>query len=429
MRPTLLLLQRVVLTPVKTIKALSLTCILLSGVGHAKTPIETSSTPEELTAESFATCLPKLATKAKQAGINEATIARGLTNAEFIPNVIKYDRNQPEFVRTFPNYISKRVTDWRINKGRDLLVTHKELLQSLYEEYGIPQRYIVAFWGLETNFGGIKGKMPIIDSLATLACDYRRSEFFTKELIHSLQLMQREALPKEQMIGSWAGAMGHTQFMPSAYLQYAKDGDNDGKVDLWNSVPDALTSAAHFLKNLGWQAGYRWGREVKLPEGFDYSLIGRDKSRTLSQWSEMGVARTNGANLGSSDLKSSLLLPAGHKGPAFIVYKNFDVIMRWNFSEFYAISVGYLADRLAGAGRFTAPLPDLPNYSIAQVKDLQNKLNQLGFDVGTADGIMGPATRRGIQGFQSANQFIADGFPAPELFDAVAQAASASSVL
>lgn len=413
----------------KTLKALGLSCILISGFSNAQTATEQPTKPADLTAKTFAACLPKLSQQAKQAGIDDSTIARGLSNAQFIPNVIKYDRNQPEFVRTFPNYISKRVTDWRINKGRDLLAKHKDLLQNLYEEYGIPQRYIVAFWGLETNFGGIKGKMPIIDSLATLACDYRRSEFFTKELIHSLELMQREALPKEQMIGSWAGAMGHTQFMPSAYLQYAKDGDNDGKVDLWNSVPDALTSAAHFLKNLGWQAGYRWGREVIIPEGFDYSLIGRDKSKTLAQWSELGVSRTNGASLGDSDLKSSLLLPAGHKGPAFIVYKNFDVIMRWNFSEFYAISVGYLADRLTGAGRFSAPLPDLPNYSIAQVKDLQMKLNQLGFDVGTADGIMGPATRRGIQGFQSANEFIADGFPAPELFDAVSQAANSSSVL
>ncbi|MBE1298632.1 MAG: lytic murein transglycosylase [Alteromonadaceae bacterium] len=413
----------------KTLKALGLSCILISGFGNAQTATEQQTIPADLTAETFAACLPELSQKAKQAGIDDSTIARGLSNAQFIPNVIKYDRNQPEFVRTFPNYISKRVTDWRINKGRDLLAKHKDLLQDLYEEYGIPQRYIVAFWGLETNFGGIKGKMPIIDSLATLACDYRRSEFFTKELIHSLELMQREALPKEQMIGSWAGAMGHTQFMPSAYLQYAKDGDNDGKVDLWNSVPDALTSAAHFLKNLGWQAGYRWGREVILPEGFDYSLIGRDKSKTLAQWSELGVSRTNGASLGNSDLKSSLLLPAGHKGPAFVVYKNFDVIMRWNFSEFYAISVGYLADRLTGAGHFSVPLPDLPNYSIAQVKDLQMKLNQLGFDVGTADGIMGPATRRGIQGFQSANEFIADGFPAPELFDAVSEAANSSSVL
>lgn len=386
-------------------------------------PDLTKSYPE-VTEEVFQTCKKEFANRAIAQGISENTVNSALAAATLQSKVIEYDRNQPEFVRTFPDYLSKRVNDWRINKGREMLKEHRALLQSLTQQYGIPAHYLVAFWGLETNFGQYKGKMPIIGSLATLACDQRRAEFFTKELLKALQLIDKESIDHQQMVGSWAGAMGHTQFMPSAYLKYALDGDNDGKADLWNSVPDALTSAANFLENLGWQPGFRWGREVKLPDDFDYTLIGRNTKKTLTQWQALGLTKADGSALGEADIQSSVLLPAGHQGPAFIVYDNFAVIMRWNFSEFYAIAVGHLADRLIGTGELIQPLPELPVYSIADMRNLQVNLNSLGFDVGKPDGILGPATRSGIQGFQSANNMVADGFPSPTVIEKVQQLAT-----
>lgn len=372
-----------------------------------------------LTQEEFGQCIASLQLKAGEAGVSENRIQKVLGSAQFLPKVISYDRNQPEFVKTFPGYLSKRVNDWRITKGREMAKKHKALLSSLTKKYGIPAHYLVSFWGLETNFGSYKGKMPIIDSLATLACDKRRSAFFTKELILALRLMDRENIANEAMVGSWAGAMGHTQFMPSAYTQYAVDGDGDGKIDLWNSEEDALTSAANFLQNLGWQTGIKWGREVRLSEEVVYQLTGRDNGFSVTEWASKGVTRADGSNLGSSEIKGSLLVPSGHEGPAFLVYKNFNVILGWNNSEYYAIAVGYLADRIIGKPKLVRALPQLEDYAIAELKGLQESLNRLGFDVGDADGILGPATRKGVRQFQSNTDMIADGFPDKEVFDAV----------
>lgn len=401
---------------------LTLTMCLAASLPALASSLENPSDPNKLplvTEESFLQCKNQFAQLATESGVSSSTIKDALMTATLVSKVIEYDRNQPEFVRTFPTYLTKRVTQWRIDKGRQLLKEHRNLLAKLHQQYGIPPHYLVSFWGLETNFGSYKGKMPIIGSLATLACDQRRSEFFTKELIQALQLIDRESLDTQEMVGSWAGAMGHTQFMPSAYIRYAKDGDGDGKADLWNSIPDALTSAANFLQGLGWTPGFRWGREVQLPHNFDYSLAGRNTRHTLTQWQSFGVTRVDEKALGRGETKGSILVPSGHQGPAFLVYDNFAVIMKWNFSEFYAIAVGYLADRLSGAAPLTSPLPNLPNYSIKQVQELQANLNHLGFDVGTADGILGPATRKGIQGFQVANKMVADGFPSPQVFETV----------
>lgn len=361
--------------------------------------------------EQFSQCIAALQVKANEVGIDPVTNKEVLGNARFLPKIISYDRNQPEFVQSFASYLHKRVNDWRIKKGRQLLKENSELLRSLTQQYGIPAHYLVAFWGLETNFGSYKGKMPIIDSLATLACDTRRSEFFSKELLLALKLYDRENLNVETMVGSWAGAMGHTQFMPSAYLQYAVDGDGDGKVNLWNSESDALSSAANFLRSLGWKSGYIWGREVTLADNFDYQLAGREQQYTLSQWTDYGVSRVDGTSLGDSQLKASLLVPAGHKGPAFLVYENFNVIMRWNFSESYALAVGYLADRIAGKKPLSTPVPSTPDYPVDRMRKIQAALNELGFNVGEVDGVFGPATRKGLQMYQASIDRVADGFP------------------
>lgn len=379
--------------------------------------------------ETFQQCIVRLQDRATEEGVSDAIRDDVLGQAKFLEKVIGYDRNQPEFVQTFPGYLSKRVNKWRIDKGREMLAKHRELLSDLTRKYGVPSHYLVSFWGLETNFGSYKGKMPIIDSLATLACDQRRSEFFSRELMLALLLMERESLTTEVMLGSWAGAMGHTQFMPSAYTAYAIDGDGDGKVNLWDSEQDALTSAANFLQHLGWQNGFKWGREVRLPDGFDYQLSGRGTKKTLTEWQALGVTRANGKPLGESDINASILVPSGHEGPVFLVYKNFDVILGWNNSEYYAFAVGYLADRITGKPNLVRPLPDLSDYAISELKTLQESLNTLGFDVGEADGILGPATRKGVRQFQASINQIADGFPDKDVFDAVAEALGSSQQL
>ena len=396
-------------------------CSLLFIAGIMLSPMIHANPDTSPESQSFEQCIEKLQLTAEQQGVSSQS-QQVLSNARYLEKVIGYDRNQPEFMQTFPDYLNKRVNKWRINKGRALLAKHGDLLNKLNREHGVPAHYLVAFWGLETNYGAYKGKMPIIDSLATLACDERRSAFFTEELLTALKLMDRESLEVEQMLGSWAGAMGHTQFMPSAYIKYARDGDNDGKVDLWNSEADALTSAANFLKHLGWKGGFRWGREVKVPEGFDYGLSGKDQPLALSEWADKGITKPDNTGLGGSHIEASLLVPAGHTGPSFLVYHNFDVIMGWNRSESYALAVGYLADRISGAPALSQKLPTLTRYMVEQIKNLQSHLNQLGIDVGEADGIFGPATRKGVRTFQLKHARVADGFPDPGLFVLLEQA-------
>jgi membrane-bound lytic murein transglycosylase B len=361
----------------------------------------------------FDACLTEKKAEAIAAGVTSQRAEQEFANMQFIPRVIELDRSQPEFVSTFPSYFSKRVNQWRIDKGREKYAEHKAFIATLNEKYGVPSHYLISFWGLETNYGGYKGNMSTLDSLATLACEPRRATFFTQELFLALKLMDREGLTRSQMQGSWAGAMGHTQFMPTAYTNYAIDGDGDGVVNLWESEKDALASAAHFLWKLGWTPGQRWGREVKLPSNFDYALSGGQR-KTVSEWAQLGVTKADGESLGDSDILAKLLVPAGASGPAFLTYANFNTILRWNNSEFYGIAVGQLANRIIGQDAIVAPLPDLPTYSIAQMASVQRQLNALGFDVGGADGIIGPATRKGLRAFQTANNLIADGFPSQE---------------
>lgn len=365
----------------------------------------------------FAQCVNELQLQAQSQGINPTVISKHLGHISHNIKVIEFDRRQPEFSESFANYFNKRVNTWRISKGQQMLKQHQKLLLNLQATYGIPPQYLMAFWGLETNFGSYKGKMSIIRSLVTLACDQRRRDFFTKELMLALKLAEREDLNSDTMLGSWAGAMGHTQFMPSAYMRYAVDGDGDGKINLWDSIPDALTSAANFLKNLGWKSGFRWGREVSLADNFQYQHSGINSAKPINRWGEIGVTKTNGKPIANADIEAALLVPAGHKGPAFLVYDNFSVIMRWNHSQFYAIAVGRLADRISGAGQLHRPAVKTPNLTATQMLSLQQKLIALGFDVGKPDGIMGPATQKGLREYQYSQKMVADGFPDSTVFN------------
>lgn len=365
----------------------------------------------------FEECKLQLQEKAIAAGVSAKTAQEVMTGVKHIDRVIELDRRQPEFTTTFADYLNRRVNDARVNKGRELIEEHSELLARVTEATGVPAPYLLAFWGLETNFGSYFGKMSVPDSLTTLACDARRSTFFTAQLIAALRIIDEGAIPVEQMEGSWAGAMGHVQFMPTVFLKHAVDADGDGRRDLWNSLPDALMSAGRFLQSMNWDGDYRWGREVLLPENFDYSLAD-GRRLELSKWRELGITDAFGKPLGREDISAALVVPAGHSGPAFLAYHNFKVIMGWNRSEFYAIAVGHLADRIAGAGLLQNPPPeDTPALSRDTVLELQAALNERGYEAGKPDGITGPATRSAIRKYQHDEGLIADGFPGQELLD------------
>lgn len=370
--------------------------------------------PGTLAQPAFDACLDRLRSAAVAGGISAATADSILPNVRQLPRVVAADRDQPEFVDTFAQYLGRRVTANRVSMGRTMLERHKALLDRKAAEYGVPPQIIVALWGLETDYGRVIGDVPVFDSLATLACDGRRGDYFTTEFVNALRIVER-GIDAGTMIGSWAGAMGHTQFMPSNYLAYAVDGDGDGVVDLWRSVEDAFASAANLLKTFGWKPGWRWGREVRLPENFDYALAGRDRARPLAEWRALGVRTTSGEPVPALDEEAAVLVPAGHRGPAFLVYGNFAAIMRWNASEFFALTVGHLSDRIAGGGELAVPPPNDARLTRDQIAAVQRRLNELGFDSGEPDGIVGTATRRAVRDWQQRNNLIADGHVDAEL--------------
>jgi membrane-bound lytic murein transglycosylase B len=362
--------------------------------------------------DEFLGCIGQLQSRARLEKIPSRLVDEVLPKLRYQPRVIELDRSQPEFTQTFADYLNRRVTPGRIRYGRALLAKYDQFLSDLSRSYGVAGHYLIAFWGLETNFGHYLGNVPTLDALATLACDPRRSAFFTDELMQALRLLERESLTPEQLRGSWAGAMGHTQFMPSAYIDHAVDGDRDGQINLWRSELDALASGANFLQNLGWQTKHPWGREITLPVDFPYGESGLKNPKPQRYWLRLGVRSADGGELADTDLEASVLLPAGHTGPAFLVYPNFNVILSWNRSEFYALSVGLLADRLRGAPPLRRP-PSEQEVALRRstIEDLQRQLNRLSFDAGPVDGVMGSLTQAALREFQAANGIIADGYP------------------
>jgi membrane-bound lytic murein transglycosylase B len=369
-----------------------------------------------LAQDGFEQCVSRLERDAIERGISAATVQRILPNVSPLERVIRADRSQPEFVQTFGRYVSSRVTDQRVAAGRALYTEYREFLSELTDSTGVPGQYLVAFWGLESNFGGVLGNVPVFNSLATLACDQRRGAYFTTELINAMRIVDQGQVAPERMIGSWAGAMGQTQFMPSVYLDHATDGDRDGVADVWSSAPDALASAASYLASLDWRSEFRWGREVLLPDDFDFALAGRDRPQALTAWRALGIRDVAGNPVAALEISGRVIVPAGSAGPAFLVYDNFDAIMRWNRSEFFAISVGHLADRIAGSGPLSRMPPNGNILSREKLQALQASLESAGYDPGPADGILGSGTRTAIRSFQQDNALVADGYPSAALF-------------
>ena len=298
-------------------------------------------------AEEFNTWLDTLKIEARSKGISQSTIESSLSGIKPIPRVIELDRKQPEFTLTFEEYLGRVVSDRRIRIGKAKLVEHKKLLAEISIKYGVQPRYIVALWGIETDFGRITGGFPVISSLATLAYDGRRSKFFRKELFLALKIVDKGHITAKDMLGSWAGAMGQNQFMPSSFHAYAVDYNRDGSKDIWKTLPDIFASIANYLSKSGWQGDQTWGRAVRLPDKFSSKLLGRKIKKGLNQWHELGVRKLSGKNLPKRNLISSIIRPEkGMVGPAFVVYHNYGVLLKWNRSNYFATAVGTLSDKI-----------------------------------------------------------------------------------
>lgn len=366
----------------------------------------------------FQTWLDGFRQQAAGQGISAATLDAALTGLQPLDQVIESDRKQPEFLETFLDYLAKRVNERRLQVGQEMLQQQAALLAEVEGRYGIPARYLVAFWGLETNYGAYMGDLPVVAAMATLAFDARRPEFFRQQLIDALRIIERDRVGPANLLGSWAGAMGHMQFIPATWLAYAVDGDGDGCIDLRNSLPDALHSAANYLRQAGWRTDEDWGLEVKLPAGFNPAQSGLERRQPVNTWAYFGLLRPDGSKLPDSFKLASLVLPQGIDGPAFLVMDNFRVILRWNRSVNYAIAVGHLADRLAGGPPLVNGLQaDNRSLSREQVETLQRCLALYGYDPGPADGVPGSRTRSAIRAYQAATGLPADGYPSMPLLE------------
>ena len=306
------------------------------------------SRPAAAAGGDFAAWLGDLRAEARSAGISAEILDAALAGVAPIPRVIELDRRQPEFTLTFRQYIDRVVPPARIAKGRAKLRENKALLDEVGARFGVQPRFIVALWGIETDFGRVDGGFPVIAALATLAFDGRRSAYFRKELLDALHILEEGHITPAAMKGSWAGAMGQSQFMPSSFRRFAIDYDGDGRRDIWRTRADVFASAANYLARSGWKGDQTWGRAVRLPAGFDASAAGLKVRRGLQDWQRLGVRRADGSDLPGRDLPASILLPAGADGPAFAVYENFRVTLKWNRSNYFALAVGLLADRIAG---------------------------------------------------------------------------------
>ena len=297
--------------------------------------------------DAFAKWLEGVRREGRGKGITEATLDLALADLRPIPRVIELDRRQPEFSLTYDEYMGRVVSPARVRKGRLRLARHADLLAKVEARYGVQPRFVVALWGIETDFGRLSGGFPVIAAVATLAYDGRRSAYFRRELFAALRILDEGHVTLERMTGSWAGAMGQNQFMPTSFARYAVDFDGDGRRDIWTSRADVFASAANYLARSGWRRGETWGHPVAPPEGFDPGLAGLESRRPLGEWRRLGVRLADGHPLPAGDGDASLVLPAGAGGPAFLVRHNFRVLLKWNRSTLFALAVGRLADRIA----------------------------------------------------------------------------------
>jgi membrane-bound lytic murein transglycosylase B len=360
----------------------------------------------------FQAYVAKLWPQAQAARIKRETFARAFAGVEEPdPLVLKMASNQPEFTSTTSQYLLKAVTSARIETGRRMLGTHARLLSALESKYGVDRHILLAIWGMESNFGQDRGSMGVMRSLATLAYHGARRSYAKPQIIAALKILQSGVVRPDVFLGSWAGAMGHTQFIPTSYLAFAVDWTGDGVRDIWGSEEDALASTANYLAKSGWSSSRPWGWEVALPQNFDRSLIGRAKPRNISEWKKLAVTPANG-RFGGADSEAFIIVPQGIDGPAFLVTQNFNAIMAYNESHSYAIAVGHLADRIRGKGPILAAWPEQNiELSFAERVEMQKRLIGHGFATGGTDGRFGARTYEAILAFQKSRRLRLDGMP------------------
>lgn len=351
---------------------------------------------------SLQSCLTQLKSQAVARGLSPTLYDRYTQHLSPDYSVLERLNYQPEFSAPIWDYMSGLVDAERVQLGQQKLQQHRAVLNQISAAYGVPAEVIVAVWGVETNYGDISGKYPLLQALGTLSCEGRRQSFFRGEFFTTLKLLQRGDVREEQLRGSWAGAFGHTQFMPSTYDELAVDFDGDGRRDLVGSIPDALASTANFLSKRGWQTGQPWGFEVQLPEGMSISGESRRNKKALTTWVNQGLVRADGSALLQGNLsefsQAGLMAPAGRNGPVFLVFKNFDALYSYNAAESYALAIAHLSDRLKGQGGFKQTWPtDDAGTSRAERREIQQFLLNRGYDIGAVDGLIGDKTRQAIR--------------------------------
>lgn len=372
-------------------------------------------------AVSFQSWLAGFKSRASSAGISAALLEQAFSGMTPDASIIEADRSQPEFSRPIWQYLEGALSPVRVKNGKSLLAEHKALLDAIEQRYQVDRYALVAIWGMESNFGHFMGNKSVIRSLATLAHEGRRPQWAEEQLIAALRIIEQGDVSLANMQGSWAGAMGQTQFIPTTYQSHAVDFDGDGRRDIWASSADALASAAHYLKASGWQKGQPWGLEVSLPKGFDYSLADTEIRKPLREWQALGISL---GQLPSHwlDLPATLLIPAGYEGPAFLTLPNFRAVLRYNNSSAYALAVHYLAEAFNNGSSIQGnwPLNQRPLSRSERIL-LQERLNARGYNVGNADSIIGANTRKAVRAYQMELGLPADGYPTHELLEQLAR--------
>jgi len=398
------------------------TSVLATGPDSSARPIvrpvaQTNAAAPD-TAQSFEGWMADFRRRALVKGIRAETFDAVMPGLSYHSEIIARDRNQAEFSKTIWDYLDTAVSDLRVQNGRAVLAKWNEVLTRIEAEYGVEKEVVVAIWGLESAYGTFRGDLPVLNGLTTLAYDARRAAFFEGELIHALRILQTGDTTVEKMRGSWAGAMGHTQFMPSSYQAYAVDFDQDGKRDIWSDNPvDALASTAAYLKHFGWTTGQIWGEEVRVQKGFDYPMADRKIKMLPSEWAKVGIVPVTGL-LDDARGPASILLPGGSEGAAFMIYSNFAVIERYNSADAYVIGVGHLSDRIAGAGPIQQKWPRrLRALSKEEREELQERLTATGFGDLAVDAKMGPMTVNAVRAFQRAKGLTPDGYPSLDVLE------------
>ncbi len=363
-------------------------------------------------ADNFPTCLQSLWPEASRRGVSRAVFdaqTRDLTPDLKIMDLVDA---QPEFTKTFWEYLDLLVSDDRIARGRELIAQHRAIFDAAEKAYGVDRYVIAAIWGIESKYSTMIGERSVVRSTATLACVGRRQDYFRNEFFATLELLQRGDVTPDELKGSWAGAFGPTQFMPTVYKSYAVDFDRDGRRDIVGSIPDLIASTANYFHKHGWEPGQTWGYEVEVPKSFNYLLADRSRQMTVHEWERLGIRRAGGKPFPHPHQRAYLMVPAGSQGPGFLMLQNFRVIMRYNPSEAYALAIGHLSDRLRGGDPFVQAWPRHERaLSIAERAEMQQLLASRGFDVGEADGRFGAKTRAAIRDFQAKAGLIPDGFP------------------